>query len=768
MDRMKLWPHGALIILAGAIIAAVAALLFTRYERTASAKEAPLAARVERVDGQVGLNRSLDQSQNAQWVEATANTPISVGDRVITRDNSRTDIAFTGRNFATLQANTSLDVLELSNQKNQLALRQGSALFDVGSLPSGELFEVATPCGAVDMKQAGLYQVAIDDQGNAVANTLNGLAEVVGQSGTGEIQKGESLTLSCQSGQGAVLSRIDKGQAGALVDSYYRYRYPKKYDGRYINYDTYLGDPYYYDPYNRDISYHYVSEYIPGVEDLDDYGNWQYVNNYGYGWHPYAETAWAPYQSGYWGMDYPFGLTWVSNEPWGYAPYHYGRWTYASNEWFWIPDTVSTYPAYSPALVAFIPVSQSTVAWVALGPGDPYTPFYYDPNWQPVYLNSTPVIQERIVNLNVPGAVNVVQVKDFTRGIDPRVITTIDPQTVARVRPVLDPMSVDPLRRAAFETRQAQRRFDVPPAIGQRINTPVVASAAPLAAMNRRDLARAMRVEPVPSNLRNQKLQLRDERAANVGARQPTTNGGASIAEQQARERQMAELTTRASRGDRTAREQLRGLQRQQVEAQRAERVTGQQAQGEQVRQQMQTRAQAMAAGQQQQLQQAGIRRQQQAQREATRQQAITNRQQPRVTQQPNDQGERAGNRVQRAPQNIPRAQPEMRRLPQPQAQPRPQPQRTRPPSYQPQQMPQRVIRQPQQPRMVRPQEPPRAQPQPQRVPAPQARPPSQPRAERPQVQAQPRPQPAPRVEQKQGPPATAPSGPPAKKKPPA
>jgi len=211
MDRMKLWPHGTLIILACAIIAAVGALLFTRYERTASAKEAPLAARIERVDGQVGLNRSLDQSQNAQWVEATANTPISVGDRVITRDNSRTDLAFTGRNFATLQANTSLDVLELSNQKNQLALREGSALFDVGSLPSGELFEVATPCGAVDVKQAGLYQVAIDDQGNAVANTLNGLAEVVGQNGSGEIQKGESLTLSCQSGQGAVLSRIDRG-----------------------------------------------------------------------------------------------------------------------------------------------------------------------------------------------------------------------------------------------------------------------------------------------------------------------------------------------------------------------------------------------------------------------------------------------------------------------------------------------------------------------------------------------------------------------------
>src|ERR1051326_894657 len=546
MNRIKFWPHGTLIIIAGAIIAAIAALLFTRYERTASAKEMPLAARIERVDGQVGINRSLDQSQNAEWIQASANTPISVGDRVITRDNSRTDIAFTGRNFATLQANTSLDVLELSNQKDQVALREGSALFDVGSLPSGELFEVATPCGAVDVKQAGLYQVAIDQQGNAVANTLNGLAEVVGQNGSGEIQKGESLTLGCQNGQGAVLSRIDKGQAGGLVDSYYRYRYPKKYDGRYVNYDTYLADPYYYDPYNRDVSYHYVSEYIPGVEDLDDYGDWQYVSNYGYCWHPYAEAAWAPYQSGYWTTDYPFGLTWISDEPWGYAPYHYGRWTYASNEWFWVPESVNTYPVYSPALVAFVPISQSSVAWVALGPGDPYTSFYYDPSWQPVYLTNQPVIQERIVNLNVPGALNVVQIQDFTRSIDPRVITTVDPQTVARVRPVLDPMSVDSLRRAAFETRQAQRRFDVPSAIAQRINTPVVATIAPTA-LNRRDLARAMRVEPVPDRIKSQNLRFRDERSANVAARPP--NGGPSLAEQQARERQMADLSTRAEIG---------------------------------------------------------------------------------------------------------------------------------------------------------------------------------------------------------------------------
>ena len=38
-------------------------------------------------------------------------------------------------------------------------------------------------------------------------------------------------------------------------------------------------------------------------------------------------------------MDNPYGLTWVSNEPWGYAPYHYGRWANASNEWVWVPES---------------------------------------------------------------------------------------------------------------------------------------------------------------------------------------------------------------------------------------------------------------------------------------------------------------------------------------------------------------------------------------------------------------------------------------------
>ena len=54
-------------------------------------------------------------------------------------------------------------MLTLNERRTQLALRDGSAMFDVGYLGEGDLFEVATPYGAVDFEQPGLYNVGIDN-----------------------------------------------------------------------------------------------------------------------------------------------------------------------------------------------------------------------------------------------------------------------------------------------------------------------------------------------------------------------------------------------------------------------------------------------------------------------------------------------------------------------------------------------------------------------------------------------------------------------------
>ena len=36
----------------------------------------------------------------------------------------------------------------------------------------------------------------------------------------------------------------------------------------------------------------------------------------------------------------PWGLTWVDQAPWGYAPFHYGRWAYISGRWGWCPGSL--------------------------------------------------------------------------------------------------------------------------------------------------------------------------------------------------------------------------------------------------------------------------------------------------------------------------------------------------------------------------------------------------------------------------------------------
>jgi hypothetical protein len=563
MRNIKLWQAVALAAVV-AIVAGGGVWLYQRNQINAQAEALPNAARIQRIDGQVALNDGLSDDVDRGWTAAAANQSFSVGDRIYTRENSHASLALTGRNFVRLDPNSSLDAVALTDDRTQLALREGTALFDVGYLPSGGLYEVGTPYGAVDFYEPGLYQVGIGD-GNTAVSVLSGLAQVAGLGSSGRISKGEMLTLLGATAAEVVLSRLNNQDAGYLVDDYYRYQYPNYYDGRYASYDAYLNDPYYYDPYRRNVSYQYVSYEIPGVNDLDYYGDWVQVSNYGYAWRPRVDTAWVPYQQGYWVNDYPYGMTWVSTEPWGYAPYHYGRWANLNNQWIWVPDGVNTSPTYSPALVAFLPFNDNSIGWVPLGPGDPYVARYYDNNWQPHYFTRADVDTARLVNVAVPNAVTVVSLDALSRPIDPRAVMRVSPQTIAQVRPTLEPLLLTPLRHAALNSAWGRGKIDLPPGIAKRLrDTTVVVNAAPVAPPFRKDLAKNMRIEKA----QDQKLKVRDER--NVGAVQPDA----------ARRQQndaLAGASVRGNKDDRREvkdqRQQVRELEQQQRSEQREQRV---------------------------------------------------------------------------------------------------------------------------------------------------------------------------------------------------
>lgn len=596
MNRIKLWPHMTIIAVVVALVAGLGAAYWMRHEPTASAEELPYAARIQRVDGEVAFSDNLANTDgnadgNAEWTAATANQPFSEGDRIYTRDNARTSLAFSGRNFARLEPNTSLDVVSLEDRHTQLALRDGSAIFDVGYLAPNELFEVATPYGAVDFDQPGLYNVGFDNDGGVLVSVLSGLAQVAGLGGTGEINKGEVMRLVGETAAEVALSRLNGQDAGSLVDDYYRYQYPNTYDGRYNNYDAYLADPNYYDPYNRNASYQYVSATIPGVNDLDNYGDWQNVDGYGNAWRPRVESTWVPYQEGYWTNDYPYGMTWVSNEPWGYAPYHYGRWANRDNQWYWIPDGVNTTPSYAPALVAFVPVDDNQIGWVPLGPGDAYAPRYYDNNWQAHYLTRANIVPAQLANFGIPGAVTVVPVDAFGRVIDPRSIKRFDQQRLSAYKPTFDPFSLTPLRNAAIHSAWGRGKIDLPPGIAKKLrDTPVFVGADFKQSRFNKDIAKSMRVERVSDNSRKQKFKVKDnrEQALQVdsggkqdkdsGRKQGIDNGG-----KQGEDRANVE----ARRGNKDDQRQTRQVEQQQRKEARPQantkRNSQQDAQGERV-----------------------------------------------------------------------------------------------------------------------------------------------------------------------------------------
>jgi hypothetical protein len=709
-------------LLLGAVIVAGASLIISCSHSSqdqntvaASATEGPpLAARVDQLDGTAGIAAPPSTSQspsqspaNVGWNQASVNTPVSVGSRIYARENSKVGIAFSGRNYARLNPNTGLDVLTLNQRRTQLALREGSCIFSVGALANNELFEVGTPSGAVDFTEPGLYQVGIDDGGSVLVSCLSGGARVVRDSGQCEITKGQLLTLAAVAASDAVVSQLAPTVAGTICNDYYQYRYPRTYDGRYADYDRYLNDPYYYDPYRRSVSYQYIPDdsEVAGLDDLDEYGDWSDVPEYGHCWRPRVSSGWAPYRDGYWSDDYPLGLTWVANEHWGWAPYHYGRWAFVNQSWIWVPKEVVAQPVYSPALVAFVQMPEpDRVGWLPLGPGDPYVPRYYGPDYRPQYIGSETVVNKyvnitNVANYNVPGAVTVVDTTQFTRVITPSTVERVDPAVLARTRPVVDPFAVPSVRELAPNMMAVKPAAPMPITVEQALVRPVVVSQNPVMPSVAANTLQALKAQPVPEDAKKNKLKLKEgsqpvaavrpdglpvspvspQPMGGQNAQQPTSGQNAQQQQQyqmatQQRQARITQLAPQAAQGDKGAKREMRQLENQQrIEDKAARKAAAQQGTAQpagpppapgQNQSAEQHKAAAQAA--QQQAQQAEQERharaaqldaQQKAQKQAARQQAAQQAQQAATQQEQQRQLEKAARKAQQQEQAQQQAQ---------------------------------------------------------------------------------------------------------------
>ncbi len=140
-------------------------------------------------------------------------------------------------------------------------------------------------------------------------------------------------------------------------------------------------------------------------------GNWIEVGDYGYGWQPdiaVSDSNWRPYSDGYWAYT-DVGWTWVSYEDFGWATYHYGRWSRVTDYgWVWFPGNDLE---WGPAWVSWR-TGGDYIGWAPLpprGPGIAYAgvsiggqvdlefdigPAYY--NFVDVRYIGEPVLRDRI------------------------------------------------------------------------------------------------------------------------------------------------------------------------------------------------------------------------------------------------------------------------------------------------------------------------------------------------------------------------------------
>jgi hypothetical protein len=190
--------------------------------------------------------------------------------------------------------------------------------------------------------------------------------------------------------------------------------------------------------------------------NLEGSGQWVEVADYGYCWQPSVAVSnrnWRPYSDGYWAYT-DVGWTWVSYEDFGWATYHYGRWSHLQDHgWVWVPGY-----EWGPAWVSWR-TGGDQIGWAPLPPrrevvyeGRPITgqvdiefgigPMYY--NFVDVRYIGEPVLRDRIYepSRNVTFINNTVNVTNITYnnsvvynyGPDYRTVNSYSARPIQRLR----------------------------------------------------------------------------------------------------------------------------------------------------------------------------------------------------------------------------------------------------------------------------------------------------------------------------------------------
>jgi hypothetical protein len=397
----RLLQRGTSASLLALILAFAGALAWPGFARA----QDELPGRVGRIAEFGGDIFVAPQDQPEQWVAVGLNYPIASGDNFWVAKDGHAEIDFGGGQLR-LGDNTNLHVSRLDERSLALFIAQGGVVLRVRVLDPGDTASIDTPNAQVVLTRPGLYRIEVsDDRQHTQLAVREGEANVLVSAAGQQVLPGQSAGVDGGDPQEIVV------RDGFTTDGF----------------DTWSAQR---DRiYERGRASSYVSRQMVGYADLDANGTWETVADYGAVWYPSAVAPdWAPYSDGYWTDVSGWGSTWVDAAPWGYAPFHYGRWAHIHGRWGWCPGSFVARPVWAPALVGWVGGpgwsvspgrSGSIYGWVPLGWGEAYRPppgrcgsGCWERYNRPYAVNPasrTGTAPLRLANAGVPGAMTAVQ-----------------------------------------------------------------------------------------------------------------------------------------------------------------------------------------------------------------------------------------------------------------------------------------------------------------------------------------------------------------------
>ncbi len=345
-----------------ASVALVAAAALAGAGAHAQAQEDP-PGRVGRVAEVTGNVRTINAE--GAWADVVRNEPFTTGDRVTTDKTGRATLQV-GSTVIRLGADADVTLTQLDDQRIRLKFDRGQMVVRVRSddIP-GELF-IDTEEGAWVPHHPGQYRFDRPGTGQLLAaQTISG----------DMLLEAHDSSLPVAAPQRAQVWLTGPRQ----VTAYKMVPPVKDAFG-----DAVLAADKQDDASSAANAKAQVPAEMTGAAELSRFGTWSVAADGTHLWTPAKLPAgWQPFQQGAWWWSARWGWTWVDDQPWGFAPSHYGRWLQAKGHWAWTPGQWgAARPVYAPATVGWFGGPSLSVdgapatGWIALAPDELLFPGY--------------------------------------------------------------------------------------------------------------------------------------------------------------------------------------------------------------------------------------------------------------------------------------------------------------------------------------------------------------------------------------------------------